>query len=265
MKNCSMSNWGGGCLVGFSLVLAASFLITADARAELVGVYNDRDMYMNTVPTSDWTFESFNQIGDDTKSPLVWEFDVWNEVADTRSTGTLTVSGHNGNSGFKKAPQVDVNTGALTFSHGSANNLDLAFSFDFSDAGPFIDSYYLEMDPKYWNNTNTTAKISFTVKAEYWYDGDLYTTDVLSTLDQNNWFFGIAFNEGAYLSQLHIWSTGASSNNGYVIAMGFGGDASAPAAPEPATILIFGFGATGLGLAAACRRKNKDVYTVQRQ
>ena len=226
------------------LVLAVAFLVATSVRAEMVDLFQDKDVYMNAVVTADWSFGTFQQLGDN-KSPRIWDFTMFNEGV--QSTGTLTMSGFNGAGGLKQAPKG--NDGTMTFWHNSANN----FNISFGDAD-FVNSFYMDVAP----HSSWSAAINFAITADYWLDGVKYTTDLV-TLNNNNSFFGITLDDGVYLSAINFWSTGAP-NNGYKVTAGFGGNyvnggsGSDVTTPEPATLAMIGLGLVGLGIA---RRRMK--------
>lgn len=236
---------GGGGLANRILALAVAFLFAANAKADMATVYTDADLYKTTVEQSEWKFGTFKQEGNN-KSPIKWSFNVTN--GSEQGNGTLVMSNFNGAGGLMEAPAANED-GSLSFWHNSANK----WSISFVDA--VIDSFYLVVEP----HSSWSAAIKFTVTASYWLDGVGYTTAAV-TLDKNNSFFGIALEDGAYLTGIEFWSTG-TPNNGYKMDMGFGGNnegsstGTSAGTPEPATFLILGFGAVGAGFASRRRMK----------
>ena len=226
------------------LALAVAFFFAAHVRADMViNIINDKDVYMSTVVAADWSFGSFKQLSDD-KSPRVWDFTMFHEGV--QSTGRLTMSGFDGGGGLMEAPKgVD---GTMSFWHNSANNFNISFG-----SVDYVNSFYMDVAP----HSSWSAAINFAITANYWVDGVMYTTDLV-TLNRNNSFFGITLDEGAYLSAINFYSTG-TPNNGYQVTAGFGGDYTGsgdPATtPEPATLVMMGLGLVGLGVARWRARK----------
>ena len=216
------------------LVLAVSFLVATNVKADVLNWYSDKDTYMSSVAPSDWTFGTFTQDGNG-QSPRVWNFTMLN--AESSESGKLTMSVFNGAGGLMEAPQGGSST--ITFWHNSANNFDISFG-----NANFVDSFYMSVKP----HSDWSAAINFLVTAAYWYNGTMYTTDAI-TIDTSNPFFGITLEEGAYLAAINFKSTG-TPNNGYKIEAGLGGAAT----PEPATLAVLGLGLAGLGIA---RRRMK--------
>ena len=222
------------------LALTVAFLFAANTQADVItGVnwYSDKDTYTSTVAVADWSFGTFQQLGDD-KSPRVWNFSMFNDGA--QSTGTLTMSNFNGAGGLMQAPQS--NDGTISFWHNSAND----FNISFGDTN-YVNSFYMDVAP----HSSWSAAIRFAVTADYWLDGVKHTTNAV-TVNGDNSFFGIALDEGAYLSAINFWSTG-TPNNGYKVTAGFGGGyvsgGSDTTTPEPATLAVLGLGLAGLGIA----------------
>jgi len=216
--------------------------VAANAKADWAKTYDNQDKYMSTVAKSDWGFANFHKEGDDNKDPLSWTFKVTPD-----GTGTLIMSIFNGNGGLMQEPTVGSDGSSLSFWHNSANEWTMTF------VNAMVDSYYLALDP----HSSFSAAINFELTAKYMVDGKEYFTD--ATLNENNQFFGITLEEGAYLTEIYFKSTG-TDNNGYKVNMGFGGNydpeggGSRVTNPEPATLLILGLGAVGAGLAARRRK-----------
>ena len=231
------------------LAMAICFCLLAGVTcmADSFTLYSDRDEYMGNVLAADWEFGSFNKTGNNNKTPIKWDFEInWLNSENDPGNGELIMSLFNGNGGLMQSPTVT--DGVLSFHHNSANKLDMSFDAD------FIDTFYLEFDP----HSSWSADTSFIVAMSYWYNGEIFSSNNIATLDKNGSFFGIAFEDGAYLTEISFTATG-TKNNGYKVTAGFGGEAEdeelefldGPSeVPEPGTFLLLGTGIIGLGIAA---------------
>ena len=219
-----------------TLALAISFLVAANVQAGLVTFYDNKDALQAGTYATDWTFGPLRQVGNDS-SPMLWNFNLVNGE-NSVSGASLQLSVFNGASGTQSGPTVS--NGVLSVHHNSANRMDISFG-----NADFVGSFYMSLTP----HSSWKAADMFYVTADYMLDGKMLTTDQVA-INENNLFFGIALDEGAYLSAIRVWSTGTNNNGINVAEMGFRG----AAIPEPGTLAMLGLGLAGLGVA---RRRMK--------
>jgi hypothetical protein len=241
------------------LVLAVSFLVAANVRADIITVYgtNDVEAYFETAASSHWMFGDLTKI--DTKHGQEWGFSLLNTDTDAEAWGTIKSCQHTGNAGgFTFGSTGDP--GTMSIAHNTT--LVAGITFDLNGivtTDSFIDSFYFTLaahDNSHDSFVNVTATSA---------NGESIQVRQQASVGM---FFGFTLDEG-YFTEFAITITdinGKIKNNGgfdnLLIGLGDSGwynfvdrpgydDA---ATPEPATMLVFGLGLVGLGLARRNRK-----------
>jgi len=230
----------------FSLCLAVTLFVTANAKAEIVTSYTDWDTYKQLAGQSEWALIGSADF-DKEKAPYFNTFTLTNVLdlnygdgsAPQTLEGTYTMNSWDGmGAGYSHTLHgTGIDTG-MSFSHNSANQ------FGIQTPDGYINAFYL--------NVGTHANEASTQNS---YNITFYGADGAAFQTINNIAFGFAgfvFDDGQYLNRFEI-TTNGNKNTGYTFDVVLG-DGTA-AVPEPGTMLLFGAGLVGLGFGY--RRKFK--------
>ena len=256
LKNCLI------CLFVVSLLAVAANAARADFVSDdkCLTFTTDPKNYQPGVYGTDWNFTEVKPYTYG-KGWTEWKFTVANNNGELTSS-PLKATGFNGNGSSNNVVGKVNDGGTATIKHNDANAFSMTFGSVDGFSTAFVDSFFISIGPF----SSWSAALAFNMTISYWdADGVLKTATPSGQFDVNGGFLGFMLSEGAFLQEVVFQSVG-TKNNGYTIYdMGFGEIPGPPipptppiipptATPEPATMLIFGIGAMGMG-AVVLRRK----------